>query len=390
MKKYVVKKGDTMWSISKATGVRLNLLMAANPQITDPNRLQPGQVILIPELEKPAAKPAADALPAAPPAKGLPGTAVPPYFGFVWPHVVQSGETWERIAQRYGVPVAELKRMNPNLGPQLAEGDIVYVPGLNQAGTAGAPASAAAPAGPGGPGGQPVPGGQPGPATVPGAGMPGPAADQGVPGGMAPQPMPPGMPQGFPSAPPAGVPYTEYPGAFAPGAGVPYGAPAGVPYAMQPGPHPATGGLPYAVPSGIPYPMHPGMPYAAAPDAVGLPGPHTHYPYRSMAWGGPMAYPWRPGLRPIHPMHAAGAAWPPQAGFGYLPMSPWPTPLTWYTVLDESSSWESWSSSVPHPRRAEAAGPTEAADEAEEDSGSEAWRDLYRESSFDDLAASGP
>ncbi len=163
MKKYVVKKGDTMWSISRATGVRLNLLMAANPQITDPNRLQPGQVIYIPELEKPAMPPAAatppggplagqlDGPPSAAPGPGpMPGAAyaapepagnqvagsggeMPPYFGFVWPHVVQPGETWEHIAQRYGVSVQQLRRLNPTLGRALQEGDIVYVPGLGGA-----------------------------------------------------------------------------------------------------------------------------------------------------------------------------------------------------------------------------------------------------------------
>ena len=52
MKKYIVREGDTMWEISKATGVRLNLLMAANPQVKDPNQLRPGSLIVVPELGK--------------------------------------------------------------------------------------------------------------------------------------------------------------------------------------------------------------------------------------------------------------------------------------------------------------------------------------------------
>ncbi len=112
MKKYIVRDGDTMWTISKETGVRLNLLMAANPQVTDPNRLRPGNVIVIPELyKKTAAKPSGE--PSRPPTEPAPAGAVPPYFGFVWPHVVKAGETWESIAAGYNASVAQLKELNP-------------------------------------------------------------------------------------------------------------------------------------------------------------------------------------------------------------------------------------------------------------------------------------
>lgn len=45
---YMVKAGDSMWRIAKRTGVSLADLVAANPQIADPNKIMPGQVVNIP------------------------------------------------------------------------------------------------------------------------------------------------------------------------------------------------------------------------------------------------------------------------------------------------------------------------------------------------------
>ncbi len=45
---YTVKPGDTMFLIARRFGVSLNNLIRANPQISDPNRIFPGQTICIP------------------------------------------------------------------------------------------------------------------------------------------------------------------------------------------------------------------------------------------------------------------------------------------------------------------------------------------------------
>lgn len=45
---YTVVKGDTLWDIARAKGVSLSSLIAANPQIKDPNLIFPDQVINIP------------------------------------------------------------------------------------------------------------------------------------------------------------------------------------------------------------------------------------------------------------------------------------------------------------------------------------------------------
>ncbi|MGE5576126.1 MAG: LysM peptidoglycan-binding domain-containing protein [Syntrophothermus sp.] len=45
---YTVQPGDTMFLIAQRFGVTLNALIAANPQIPNPNIIFPGQVLTIP------------------------------------------------------------------------------------------------------------------------------------------------------------------------------------------------------------------------------------------------------------------------------------------------------------------------------------------------------
>ena len=61
---YVIKGGDTLSKIAVDHGLTLDALMAANPEITDPNRITVGQQIIIPVPEPSAAAP-------------IPGSAAP-------------------------------------------------------------------------------------------------------------------------------------------------------------------------------------------------------------------------------------------------------------------------------------------------------------------------
>lgn len=45
---YIVKKGDTLWGIAKQYGVALAELIAANPQIKNPNLIYPGDRVRMP------------------------------------------------------------------------------------------------------------------------------------------------------------------------------------------------------------------------------------------------------------------------------------------------------------------------------------------------------
>lgn len=309
MKKYIVREGDTMWKVSKATGVRLNMLMAANPQVQDVNQLQPGSVLSIPELGKEstgsapttahtasagssayAVKPAQSGVSASGSDKPVPASSSgseAPYFGFVWPHVVKSGEGWESIAKTYNVPADSLHRMNPRQTGHLQAGDILYVPG-------------AAGQVPGSPG---VGQGHIDPTT---------GAPTSVPSGGTYEPQP----QGWPMMPPAQAP--------------------GV--ANQPGGWPGM-------------PQMPG--YAVAE------GPHTHMPYRS-PWYDAMVLPPYPVYVPAPPAGRYAVEGPGAGGAMYTPAGIPPDvsyrmwlqsqqmPQGWNAGWDESSAWESsWSAAFP-------------------------------------------
>ena len=45
---YTVKKGDTLWGISKRYGKELSAVIAANPQIKNPNLIYPGDEVRMP------------------------------------------------------------------------------------------------------------------------------------------------------------------------------------------------------------------------------------------------------------------------------------------------------------------------------------------------------
>ncbi|MBF8378866.1 LysM peptidoglycan-binding domain-containing protein [Alicyclobacillus mali] len=125
MKKYVVKPGESLYQISRKTGVRLPLILAANPQIQNANDITPGMTIVIPELGKgTSSKPKSKKT-----QSKSTKTVAKPYFGYVWPHAVQPGETWATIAERYNVAVDDLEHLNPALaGRALTPGLVVYVP----------------------------------------------------------------------------------------------------------------------------------------------------------------------------------------------------------------------------------------------------------------------
>ncbi|HYH02550.1 MAG TPA: LysM peptidoglycan-binding domain-containing protein [Bacillota bacterium] len=86
---YIIRAGDTFFSIAQRYDVSLNALIAANPGV-DPNRLVVGQQICIPELVD------------------CPGNRS---------YVILPGETLTTIAEKYVVSVDELLAANPGLRP---------------------------------------------------------------------------------------------------------------------------------------------------------------------------------------------------------------------------------------------------------------------------------
>jgi spore coat assembly protein SafA len=109
--RYTVRQGDTMFLIAQRFGVSLNALIAANPHISNPNIIFPGDVLCVPG------------------AGGRVPATCPP--GFQGRYTVQQGDTMFLIAQRFGVSLNALIAANPHISnPNIIfPGDVLCVPG---------------------------------------------------------------------------------------------------------------------------------------------------------------------------------------------------------------------------------------------------------------------
>ncbi len=116
--RYTVVSGDTMFFIAQRFGVSLQALINANPHITNPNEIFPGDVLCVPG--------------AAPPSGGRVPASCPP--GFQGRYTVVSGDTMFFIAQRFGVSLQALINANPHItNPnEIFPGDVLCVPGQPQ------------------------------------------------------------------------------------------------------------------------------------------------------------------------------------------------------------------------------------------------------------------
>ena len=98
--KYTVQRGDTLWLIAKRFGISLNDLIAANPQITNPDRINVGDVINIP-----SSGPGHD-------------------------YVVKKGDTMWLIAKKFGITLDDLIAANPQITDpnRINVGDVIHIP----------------------------------------------------------------------------------------------------------------------------------------------------------------------------------------------------------------------------------------------------------------------
>ena len=105
---YTIRAGDTFFRLAQRFGTTVAAIQAANPGV-DPNNLQIGQVICIPTGPAPG-----------------PGPGRCPN-GFL--HTVQSGDTFFRLAQRFGTTVAAIQAANPGVDPNnLQIGQVICIP----------------------------------------------------------------------------------------------------------------------------------------------------------------------------------------------------------------------------------------------------------------------
>lgn len=186
---YTVAPGDTLYAVSRRTGIPLRALIEANG-LQPPYLLTPGQQLRLPQVQS---------------------------------YTVAAGDTVYGISRRFGVEMSELARQNGLAPPYtITPGQVLVLPS-DETQIAVAPAAPA--------GSTPLPAPAPGLVTAQPLPSPDPAAPQ--PGAVQPGSVQPGGPQ----------PITPQPGAPQPGiapAPVPTPTPAPVP-AVQPSPAPTPG-----------------------------------------------------------------------------------------------------------------------------------------------------
>ncbi|MGB9301615.1 MAG: LysM peptidoglycan-binding domain-containing protein [Anaerolineae bacterium] len=99
---HTVKPGETLWDIAKQYGVTMEALVAAN-ELLDPDALEPGQRLVIPEGEDTSGEASATAGPT---------PSVQDEEGGQRTHTVAAGDTLWSIALEYGTTVDEIARLN--------------------------------------------------------------------------------------------------------------------------------------------------------------------------------------------------------------------------------------------------------------------------------------
>lgn len=116
-----IKKGDTLYSISRECEVSVAEILAANPGL-DPTKLKIGQIITIPDKAHPVDPPAGAPPTPAPtdespsespsgPGGAIPSPPSPPEHPEF--HTVVKGDTLSSIARQYRMTLAELRQLNP-------------------------------------------------------------------------------------------------------------------------------------------------------------------------------------------------------------------------------------------------------------------------------------
>lgn len=147
MKLHTVQKGDSLWKIAKMHGITLDAMIAANPQLANPDVLEVGQQVNVPmmpgvpEYEGPGT----DVVPPgmgpvqeevegpdsemAPPAQVPSYPSVPKWDG-LWKYVVKQGDSMFKIAKQVGVTLDQLKAANPQVpnAESIYPGQVLNIP----------------------------------------------------------------------------------------------------------------------------------------------------------------------------------------------------------------------------------------------------------------------
>lgn len=123
---YAVKHGETLTSIAKRFGLTVEKLLVVNPEITNPNYLRTGQVIILPAGRS----------------EGLPLTDRARIYAWQREknggrveaeeqlYLVKSGDNLTRIALSYGLTLEKLLAANPQIDDpnKLMRSELVFIP----------------------------------------------------------------------------------------------------------------------------------------------------------------------------------------------------------------------------------------------------------------------
>jgi LysM repeat protein len=116
--KYTIRKGDTLWGISRRYGVSVDALTQAN-NISRSSTLKVGQTIAIPKGS------AAGGTTYASPVTGAKYTVTPGSGGT---YTVQPGDTYYGIAKKYGISYQVLMEYNGATSSKLSVGQVLQIP----------------------------------------------------------------------------------------------------------------------------------------------------------------------------------------------------------------------------------------------------------------------
>lgn len=120
---YIVQEGDRALAIATDNGTTVPLLAEANPSV-DMDNLAIGQPLVIPPASDQPAVPDASATPSTLDPSPTP-TDVPPV---IVTHIVEDGENWKAIGEKYGVEEDALKAANPSVTAEPDTDSSVLVP----------------------------------------------------------------------------------------------------------------------------------------------------------------------------------------------------------------------------------------------------------------------
>lgn len=105
-----VKKGETIYSLTKVYGISEDELARTNPELSD--GLKEGQVLQIPEN---------------PAGQSTQQKVVQDINGMI-KHEVQRKETLSSISRQYNISVDAIKKANPTIDDNIKKGQIIYIP----------------------------------------------------------------------------------------------------------------------------------------------------------------------------------------------------------------------------------------------------------------------